>query len=216
MPRCSEGLAGIRDDSVETDESGDAFGGVRGSLRSLRSSSSWLMSGSSTRCVNSMESTGSESWDRAVGMWGAGTLRSTLLERLRPREGREGPAELEGLELDGELLPGPKERRFRKERKEERPPGEPEGLVLVGGCVGLPLTARYLVGGAKPRYGVDKELGSELWDGRGICDCIVFVLVSTAISRSGNVLNCNARVGQNAHSIKLDNIALALGRQRGS
>jgi hypothetical protein len=84
---------------------------------------------------------------------------------MPPRDARGVLDELDGLavfELDGEPFPGPKERKFRNERKGARPPGELDEPEFTGGCVGLPLTARCLVGATKPRLGVHRELGSVL------------------------------------------------------
>ena len=81
-------------------------------------------------------------------------------------------------------LGGPKESKLRKERNEARPPDPPEAEEFgpVVGCVGEPLTAGCRVGGTKPRYGVDKEVGRVLSEGRGamigIWDCGILDRVS--------------------------------------
>lgn len=115
-----------------------------------------------------------------VGRFGLDTLRSPFVDRLRlPRDWRVGPAEDEaaGLEFADWLLVGPKERKFRKERKGVEPV-ELELWVLADGRVGLPLTARCLPGDTRPRWGEERELGRELCGGRGamtgICDWAVF------------------------------------------
>lgn len=173
----------LLDDSADKVEIGDAFSGVRGSRRSRDLSSSLSISGWSTRCESSMASTGRASCDLSAGSWGADTLRSPFVDlRRTPNDVRLGPAE-DGEDAEFPFdLPGPNERRLRKERK----PLELEGLVLTGGCVGLPLTARRRDEGVRPSEGAERELGRVLCDGRGaftgMCDCGIFGRCSTAIS----------------------------------
>lgn len=81
-------------------------------------------------------------------------------------------------------LGGPKDSRLRKERSEARLPVPPEAgeVELVVGWVGVQLTAGCRVGGTRPRYGVDNEVGSVLNEGRGattgIWDCGILDRVS--------------------------------------
>lgn len=72
---------------------------------------------------------------------------------------RGAEAGVEGWFLDE---PDAVENRLRKERKGVMPPFVLDEDELGLGWVGLPLTERCRVGGTRPRWGVEKVLGTEL------------------------------------------------------
>lgn len=84
-------------------------------------------------------------------------MRSAFEERRRPPNGRA----VVGVVAAAWFLAGPNDSKLRNERNEGNPPAEAGGLEPVW-WTGLPLTARCRVGGTRPRWGVDNELGREL------------------------------------------------------
>ena len=128
----------------------ESVSGVCGRSPSCFCNSSLSISGSSTRCDNSMvcaismDSTGRSSCACSSGgcdvlMRG---LRSAWVDRRRPTKGRMTPEET-GTGIDAWLLDGPNESRLRNERNEVRPPAAPAaGAFCPEVGAGVPLTAR--------------------------------------------------------------------------